>query len=155
VESLESILNATECEILQKEEALKFESNDLKEHISFVIKLNLVPQSDRKFILIDIPKDIYVELRSLPALELIVALPETYPSAGKPLLLSTTQFYNPFKEMLYEKLNEKWSEDMLVLYEYVCFLQEEFINAYLEGGTQNNFKTNDKGNIEISFNSSA
>jgi hypothetical protein len=87
-------------------------------------------------------------------MELIMVLPDFYPSSGKPLLLLTTPFYEPFKNLLYEKLNEKWNEDILVLYEYVYFIQDEFINTFFESDQANKFNVNDKGNIEIRYNSS-
>lgn len=70
--------------------------------------MSLIPNTNQKFVLVDTPKDIHVELRCLPALEIVIALPEFYPSSGKPLILLTTPFYDPFKTFLYEKLNEKW-----------------------------------------------
>lgn len=94
----------------------------LAPRIQSLIKLSLIPTSTKKFLIIDGAKDITVELRCLPALELAIVVPNYYPSSGKPLLQMETPFYEKFKEHLYEKLNEKWSEDMLVLYEIVCFI---------------------------------
>lgn len=72
------------------------------------------------------------------------------------LLNMQTAFYEPLKEFLYTKLSEKWVEDMIILYECVYFIQEEFLNAYFdEVGANNEFKINDKGQIQIKFNSSA
>ena len=126
------------------------------QRIQAVIKLSLIPNcTSKKFELVDIPKDLTVELRCLPAVELYIALPDFYPSSGKPLMLMTTPFYEPFKRLLYEKLEEKWTQDQLVLYEQAVFLQDEFLNIYFEEGNESQLKINDKGNVQITFNSSA
>ena len=57
----------------------------------------------------------------------------------------TTSFYEPFKKFLYDKLNEKWVEDMIVLYECVYFVQDDFLNEFFETSDSSVFKINDKG----------
>ena len=52
--------------------------------------------------LVDEAKGITVELRCLPALDLLVALPETYPSSSGPLFALESPFYEGFKGFLYE-----------------------------------------------------
>lgn len=110
IESLQSILNSVEFTIyepshLQGEEVGR---------ISKLIKLSLVPQSHKKFVAVDVPKGISLELRCLPAIELYMALPDSYPSCGGPLfMLSETHtsnglFYEQMKSFLCERLGEKW-----------------------------------------------
>lgn len=76
-----------------------------------------------------------VIIRALPAIELIIALPSSYPSNQRPLILQKNPFYRDnsnFEEFMVEKINEKWSEEMPVLYEIAIFLQDEFIEQYYE-----------------------
>ena len=71
-----------------------------------------------------------IMVRALPAIELIVALPESYPSHSKPIFLQTQQFYSEYgnyQEHLIETINEKWSEEMPVLYEIAIYLQDDFL----------------------------
>ena len=89
IESLKTILNEQECFIHDKSFFPPSEPYVL-ESIAQVIKLSLIPNSQKKFVLTDVPKGISVELRCLPAIELYVILPEFYPSSGMPLLLLTT-----------------------------------------------------------------
>ena len=66
---------------------------------------------------------------------MIIALPNSYPSNQRPLFLFTNQFYQKYgkyQEFMIEKINEKWSEEMPVLYEIAIFLQDEFIEQYCE-----------------------
>lgn len=105
----------------------------------------MIPNCSKRFILIDGAKDICIELRCLPALELHIALADAYPSNLGPLFIMTTPFYEPFKKFLYEKLNEKWVEDMIVLYEIVYFIQDEFLNSFFENGDIGPIKSNDRG----------
>jgi hypothetical protein len=58
----------------------------------------------------------------MPAIELFILLPKLYPSTVGPLILMNTPFYEPFKEHLLNELNEKWAEDNLVIYDYICSL---------------------------------
>jgi hypothetical protein len=115
-----------------------------------------VPASQKKFTLIDSAKDISVELRCLPVLDLVIIVPTYYPSNGKPLLLMESKFYEPFKEHLYSKLNEKWYEDMLVLYEFVCFIKDDFIDSFFEEVKDHGLAVNDKTkHVEFKYNSSS
>jgi hypothetical protein len=102
-----------------------------------VLRLSLIPNSQKKFTIIDIPKEISIELRCLPALELLVAIPKFYPSNGQPLFQMTTPFYEPFKETLYSNLENKWTPDTPVLYDYSVFIQNELIDTYFESGSSN------------------
>ena len=115
-------------------------------------QLSLIPNCSKKFLLVDGPKDINVELRCLPALEMTVLLPEAYPSTMGLMVHMNTPFYQPLESFLNEKLNEKWVEDMIVLYECVYFVQDEFLNAYFDSeGGNDTFKINQKGQVEIKF----
>jgi hypothetical protein len=95
---------------------------DLLNKIKKVIKLSLIPNCSKKILITDSPKDISIELRCLPALELHILIPESYPSNSGPMFLMTTPFYEPFKNFLYEKLCEKWNEGSIVVYECVYFV---------------------------------
>jgi len=37
-------------------------------------------------------------------------------------------FYEPVRTFLYERLGEKWQEDMLMLYEWVSYIQNELMD---------------------------
>ena len=119
---MKSILNNQECEILSKDDYLNINDRDHADTISQIVKLSLIPNSQKKFVIVDGAKDIKVELRKLPALELVIMVPMYYPSSGKPLLKMETEFYERFRDHLYEKIDEKWTEDMLVMYDMVCFI---------------------------------
>ena len=97
-----------------------------KSKIKKVVKLSLIPNCNKRFMLVDGPKEISIELRCLPAIELYILISDSYPSSmGLLFLMSTdsgTTFYEPFKNFLYQKLNEKWVEDMIVLYECIYFV---------------------------------
>ena len=88
--------------------------------------------------MIDQPKNIEVDLRSLPPLDLFILLPESYPSNQGPLFImppitsSNSLFYDQLRNFLYERLIEKWQEDAIVLYECVYFIQDELMNAFIE-----------------------
>jgi hypothetical protein len=76
-----------------------------------------------------------VFIRALPAIELVLALPDSYPSNQRPLILQTNKFYREFgnyEEFMINTINEKWSEEMPVLYEIAIFLQDEFLEQYFE-----------------------
>ena len=122
VESLQSILNEQECQVLQPSQYIQIDGEKYLDSLCSLTKFSVIPGFNNKFIMIDKPKDIRVELRCLPALELVVALPKQYPSHHKPLILLDSEFYAPFKEFLYEQLNAKWSEEQLMLYEHYCYL---------------------------------
>lgn len=72
--------------------------------------MSLIPNSNKKFVIIDGAKDIVIELRCLPAIEVYMAIPNAYPSHIGPLILVNTPFYASYKEFLLQQLNSKWSE---------------------------------------------
>ena len=92
------------------------------------MKVSLVPQTSSKFAIVDCTKGITLELRSLPPIEVLILLPESYPSNASPLFMldganqSNRLFYEPMRNFLYERLNEKWAEDTIVLYDCVYFV---------------------------------
>jgi hypothetical protein len=90
--------------------------------ISKIFKLSLIPNCNKKFAIHDAAKDITIELRCLPAIELFLAIPFGYPSSIGPLFLMTTQFYKPFEDFLYSTLSEKWGENSLVTYELIILI---------------------------------
>jgi len=64
-------------------------------------------------------------LRSLPSIELVIALPEAYPSSQRPLFFQMNKFYSEFYQIenyIMDKVNEKWTEEMPVLYEVAILL---------------------------------
>ena len=76
-----------------------------------------------------------VTVKMLPAVDIIIALKSSYPSHSKPLLfLNKSSFYQgrDLGEYLMNNLNEKWSEEMPVLYEMAIYIQEEFLEQYFE-----------------------
>jgi hypothetical protein len=104
VESIASILNQTEFEVLGNE-ILSKDDDELVAKIVKVFKMSLIPNSNKKFVLVDSAKEIAVELRCLPAIEVYLLIPDGYPSNIGPLFLMNTPFYEPFKNFLYEQLS--------------------------------------------------
>lgn len=134
-------------------EVIQAEATEL-DKLKKLIKLSLIPQCQTKFNVIDGPKDIHLELRCLPPIEIFVLLPENYPSNGAPLFMmgktnsSNTLFYEKMRNFLYERLSEKWQEDQIMLYECVYYIQEEFMNAFLDSDIfahNDQFKMNSRG----------
>ena len=78
------ILTDKEIKVYDSIDADVIESLDDGERTKLMklIKLSLVPKipDGIKFHMIDVPKDINLELRSLPPIELYILLPESYPS---------------------------------------------------------------------------
>lgn len=81
----------------------------------------------------------------MPAIEVLVAIPKGYPSNVGPVFLVNTPFYEPFKDFLYEKLAEKWYENNMVVYEVIVYIQDEFLNAFLDSGNLGPIRINEKG----------
>ena len=77
-----------------------------------------------------------VVVRALPAIELMLVLPETYPSTQRPLLFSMSKFYDEeqqaIKNFMIEKINEKWEEEMPILYIIAIFIQDELLEEYFQ-----------------------
>lgn len=165
---MQSILNSQEFEVYDSLEASVLETSDgiMPDKLKKLVKLSLIPKCEsHKFHLLDGAKDINLELRCLPPLELFVAIPESYPSSSPPLFLithtieSNVLFYEPMRTFLYERLLEKWSEDNIVLYESVVFIQDELISSFLESdafaAASSRFKLcpNDPKVVEIKYQS--
>ena len=91
IESLQMILTDKEIEVFDSMESDKVETSDDSERSKLMkmIKLSLVPKIPEcvKFYIKDVPKDVILELRSLPPLELFILLPDSYPSNSGPLFL--------------------------------------------------------------------
>ena len=76
-----------------------------------------------------------LNVRALPEVELLMALPDSYPSNQRPLIFQANKFYEEYgtyQQFMIDTINEKWSDDMPVLYEIVIFLQDEFMEQYAE-----------------------
>jgi hypothetical protein len=56
-----------------------------------------------------------------------------------------TPFYEPFKDFLYEQLGSKWYENSMVVYEFIIYIQDEFLNAFFEKPDIGSLQINDKG----------
>lgn len=121
IESVNSILNEQEFKMMHKVECLSCEDEHYK-HIAKVFLLSLIPNSNRKFVIVDEAKGIIVELRCLPAIEIYIALPKAYSSNVGPIFLVKTPFYQPFTLFLYNSLSEKWYENSMVIYEIAVFI---------------------------------
>jgi hypothetical protein len=95
IESLDSILNSNELQILDVSEKLTDENSTLvNDGIAKLLRLSLIPNCSKRFVLVDGPKDQRVELRCLPPLNLYLALPTSYPSHSGPLFrLQLPSFY--------------------------------------------------------------
>lgn len=106
---------------MHKVECLGCEDEQYK-HIAKVFILSLIPNSNRKFLIVDDAKGIKVELRCLPAIEIIIAIPTAYSSNVGPIFLVNTPFYQPFTLFLYKSLAEKWYENSMVIYEIAVFI---------------------------------
>ena len=126
IESLQSILNQKELEC----------SSCGEDRITNVVKFSIVPKAPEgvRFKIIGTKLNSEVIVRSLPAIELTIALPDAYPSHTGPQLTLTSDFYTGhlLGEFLLKRLEEKWSEEMPVLYEMAIFLQEEFLEQFFE-----------------------
>lgn len=145
IESITSIQNATEFQIYNPEDIFQGDSDSNIAKISKVFKLSLIPNCNKKFVINNEAKDITIELRCLPAIEVYLAIPFGYPSTVGPLFLMTTQFYKPFENFLYEELSQKWSENAPVTYECIIQIQDDFLNAYFDQNDIGNLTINSKG----------
>lgn len=142
IEALQQILNEQECQVFnvdqQADELSKHFDGMTKEEldqlgIKFLITLSIVPkyeQSQYQFKIVDTVMKNNINVMALPVVEMVIALPSSYPSNQRPLFLQRTKFYDEFgkyEEFMIEQLNQKWSEDMPVLYDMAIFIQDEFM----------------------------
>ena len=143
IESLTSILTPielveTSVDQITSDNFCGLSKADLEAHsIKFLVKLSIVPKlSDEKikFVFNDKVMKNQVTVRALPPVEILIALKSSYPSHSRPLLLQTEPFYNgrDLGEFLIDNLNEKWSEEMPVLYEMAIYIQDEFLEQFFE-----------------------
>lgn len=164
IESMQSILDKQELVVYDAVGADLIQTSDEKElsKLKKLVKLSLAPQSTQKFHIVDDAKGINLELRCLPPIEIFILLPDSYPSNAAPLYMiaesvnSKKLFYEPMCNFLYERLNERWSEDMIVLYDIVILIKDDFINGFLESDAftaNGKFKANSSGQIEIHYSS--
>jgi hypothetical protein len=133
---LQNIYNEFELTVYENSDSSLIDATDEKELLAIkkMIKLSLIPSSDPvKFHIIDGAKDIDLELRCLPPIEVFILLPATYPSNGAPLFFmgptnySNTLFYESMKTFLYERLIEKWTPDMTVVYDCSMLIKDDLI----------------------------
>lgn len=148
IESLKSILNENEVQMInvadvasQDELAKDFVGLDLTQlkakDIKFLVRLSIVPKIEEGkvvFLFNDIVMKNEVLMRALPPVDLLIAVNSSYPSQCPPMFVQVTSFYKKWQtrmeKFLIERLNEKWSEEMPVLYEYAIYIQDEFLEAY-------------------------
>lgn len=97
-----------------------------------MFRLSLIPNCNKKFVIHDAAKDIKIELRCLPAIEVFMAVPFSYPSGSAPLFLLGSSFYKPFEKFLYEQLGQKWTENSPVGYECIILIQDDFLNSFFD-----------------------
>lgn len=142
IEALQTTLNDQECKVIKVDEgaeelAANFPGISKEEldqlDIKFLISLSIVPkyeQDQYRFKILDTVMNNQINLMALPAIEMVLALPSSYPSKQRPLFLQRTRFYEDFgkyEEFMLEQVNLRWSEDMPVLYDIAIFLQDEFM----------------------------
>ena len=104
-------------------------SNQITSIVKFSIAPKL-PDDKVKFVFVDTVMRNEITVRTLPPVELVLAIPASYPSNMRPLILQTSPFYKmkeSFSSFLDQNINEKWSEEMPVLYEIAIFIQDEFL----------------------------
>ena len=168
IEALQQILNEEECQVLkvgehsQEELAASQFCGIIKEEldqigVKFLITLSIVPkfpQDQAKFQIVDKVMNNKINVAALPVIEMVIALPSSYPSNQKPMFLQRTKFYGEFgkyDEFLIEQVNEKWSEDMPVLYDIAIFLQDEFMEQFLEQMGPETADQEDSSLISLNF----
>ena len=113
--------------------------------------LSIVPNFENKIFATDKLKKLTVDLRSLPAIELTIALQKAYPSHQKPLMaLRKPSFYKSFENTIMSTLLESWVEDTPCLYDIVCRIQDEIIPTLLEQHAEE-LPTDGEGNIKLVY----
>ena len=75
-------------------------------------------------------------VRELPILTLNIELPKDYPSQATPKV-AINGFYQKYLEVLTNKLNEKWSPDSLVLYEWYSYCVTDFFSEIVSPTREN------------------
>ena len=132
--ALTQTLNEKEIEEISPDQIeQKFEGkitpSDLQDSkISTIITLSIAPKFEESFVkfqILDLVANNLIHMRALPTIELTLCLPTSYPSRSPPLILQTNKFYEevlPINDYIYEKLSEKWAEEMPVLYEMAIYL---------------------------------
>ena len=144
-----------EFEVYEPSEIISEDYQSLAEKlVAKIFKLSLIPNCNKKFVLIDGPKDITIELRCLPAIEVWVLLPKAYPSHMGPLFYSPSSFYSNFKTHFYQNLTSKWYENSIIAYECVVFIQDDFLNSFFELEDKGPIVINNRGQVQFKYNSS-
>ena len=117
------------------------------------MRMSIVPNFELKMLVTDKVKKRKLEFRKLPCLDLTVALTNSYPSHSSPMLAISGKFYQPYKQKILESLKGRWSEETPVLYDMVCYIQDEMIEELINE-CPDLMPTDDSGNIKLSFDSS-
>lgn len=100
-----------------------------RENIKQLIELSIVPNVSGKIYARNCSKGFTTELRNLPALELLIAVTEAYPSAQPPDILVQSEFYLKYETQIVEELKSRWSEGCPVLFDYVNYVWDELVDA--------------------------
>ena len=158
IESMASILNTTEFSVVDNiEDTIISSDASLSSHVHKLVLLSLIPTSSSwRFLIRDLPKSISIELRCLPPLEILVALPDSYPSDSAPLIkVKKTSLYEGMEGWLVDRLGEKWAEGNMVMYECVYYVQDEFLTNFFDdysSGEGDKYQVNkDNKQIEIGY----
>ena len=70
------------------------------------------------------------------------------------MLAMKGNFYEPFKQKILASLHERWVEETPVLYDMVCYIQDEMIQEIIEE-CPDKLPTDGDGNITLAYESSA
>ena len=155
LESLSAILSEKEYEKVEEIDTILAQSsqNSLKD-VLHVMNLSIVPNFDNKILAKDKAKNITLELRKFPAIELTIIMVKAYPSSKAPLIALKGPFYQPYKSTIMEGLKGIWAEECPAIYEMVCHIQDEIIPAILEQ-YPDDFIQDGEGNVTMEFSDSA
>ena len=118
-----------------------------------LLNLSIVPNFEGKINVKDKVKNQELEFRKFPSFELTVALTNSYPSNQSPILALRSNFYEPFKQKILESLHARWIEETPVLYDMVCYIQDEMIQEIGEA-YEDKMPTDGNGNITLTYTNS-
>ena len=72
-----------------------------------------------------------VQVTHLPPVTLYVKYPPDYPSRNPPIFHISSTWLDPnFSQQINERLLERFTQDLAVVYEWTLFLQDELVEAY-------------------------
>jgi len=151
LESLASILTELEFQKLDESSALAASAANSLKDVLHVLHLSAVPNFDGKVHAKDKVKNMKLEFRKFPAIELTLVLTRAYPSSQAPLTALRGSFYQKFRPTLMQKLSEIWNPDSPAIYEMVCQMQDEII-PLLIAEYPDDLVADANGDICLSFN---